>query len=409
MFECALKIHRLFHKMAQGNRAIGSSLPGGLSLVQNQMLVELDADKQRTLRDLEGLLKLDQSSISRLASGLERDGFLKRIADPQDARRYQLSLTAAGRRIIAATDKMADQKLEELCSALTRPESSELLNYFRKLGDGLDEPRAIPRLEEHPMRSEQRRLARAVGLLSDSYMKSGLAVTHWHLMEEVCSNHQTLHVKALSERIGLAKNSVSTIVAQLQRKQLLKKVPNKQDARSVYVVPTVKGSELFKQLEKKAAQLIESALIKFSATEAQRFCDLLKRFVLAGDKVWVELIEGGKFCYARTAKDRAVARKFLVLSGVRVRDALFLPEVLFGQNQINVLFKLNDEIKAAFQFEQSKASMRLTCAGWRKSIEAHIVELVIRAAEFVNMGPLEIDYPPLAAFITEVQPTKLAV
>ncbi len=365
MYQFALKIHRLFHKMAQGNRAIGNALPGGLSLVQEQLLVELDADKERSLRDLEALLKLDQSSISRIAAGLEERGFIRRLSDPNDGRRYILQLTAAARNVISAIDRFADNRLKLLCSALSSQELRDLKRYFEMLGDGLGEPRGIPRASEHPIRVEQRRLARAVGLLSDSYMQSGLAVSTWHLLSEICSSREALHIKSISERLGLAKNSISTLVAVLEKKGIVTKELNSEDARSVYVVATAKGQELFAGLERKAAQLIELALAKFSHEEAQRFCDLLRNFVQAGDSSLSELLAKGEFDYASTERERAAARSFLVLEGVRTTDAIYLPEKLFAKDQVNVIFTLKNEFKAVFHFEKKGTRFYITCAGWQ--------------------------------------------
>lgn len=406
MYEQALKIHRLFHKMAQANRAIGNSLPGGLSLAQNQLLVELDADKDRSLRDLEHLLKLDQSSISRLSAGLETRGLIKRTPDPEDGRRYRLELTAAGRNSISATDRFADKRLEEFCSALSADEARRLGKYFKLLGDGMGESSGIPRPHEHPLRAEQRRLARAVGLLSDSYMQSGLAVSYWYLLSEVCTNRDSLDIKSLSERLGLAKNSVSTLVSVLQRKGFIQKRSSESDARSVFVTATNKGRQLFQELEEKAAQLIESGLKSFSKAEANELAELLRRFVSAGDRSLAQLLLDGKFSLARSVSERAKARSFLVLEGLRSEDSLYLPDTLFGEQYTNIIFSVKNGIKAAFQFERLSSRWRLTCAGWLKSLEQHLPELLLQAANFAQIEKFEIDYPPLARFADDIHLPK---
>jgi DNA-binding MarR family transcriptional regulator len=68
-----------------------------LSLSQAFTLHELDTDPPLSQRDLAERLRLEKSSVSRLAAELERKGFLVRERDPDNHRQYRLRLTEQGR------------------------------------------------------------------------------------------------------------------------------------------------------------------------------------------------------------------------------------------------------------------------------------------------------------------------
>src|SRR4051794_29414513 len=68
-----------------------------LSLSQAFTLHELDTDPPLSQRDLAERLRLEKSSVSRLAAELERKGLLERERDPDNHRQYRLRLTEQGR------------------------------------------------------------------------------------------------------------------------------------------------------------------------------------------------------------------------------------------------------------------------------------------------------------------------
>ncbi len=70
-----------------------------VSLSQAFALHELDTDTPLSQRDLAERLRLEKSSVSRLAAELERRGLLVRERDPHDQRLYRLRLTDEGRAI----------------------------------------------------------------------------------------------------------------------------------------------------------------------------------------------------------------------------------------------------------------------------------------------------------------------
>jgi DNA-binding MarR family transcriptional regulator len=68
-----------------------------VSLSQAFALHELDTATPLSQRDLAERLRLEKSSVSRLAAEMERKGLLVRERDPNNHRQYRLRLTDLGR------------------------------------------------------------------------------------------------------------------------------------------------------------------------------------------------------------------------------------------------------------------------------------------------------------------------
>jgi DNA-binding MarR family transcriptional regulator len=107
----------------------------GLALRELMFLMQLDQSPANRLRrvDLAGRLNVSQSTVTRLALPLEKVGFVKREADPRDARVGYVVLTKAGRqRVVDARatleiqakaifrDRWTDKEIATLASLLGR-------------------------------------------------------------------------------------------------------------------------------------------------------------------------------------------------------------------------------------------------------------------------------------------------
>jgi len=107
----------------------------GLSLREFMFLLQIDQAPANRLRrvDLAERLNVSQSTVTRMALPLEKLGFVRREADPRDARVGYVALTRAGRQRVAdarATlersaagifrDRWSDKEIATLSSLLER-------------------------------------------------------------------------------------------------------------------------------------------------------------------------------------------------------------------------------------------------------------------------------------------------
>ncbi len=66
--------------------------------------------------------------MTRLIDGLQRDGFVRRTVDAQDARVARVTATAKGRSTLRAARERRVSAIEVLLQTLTRPQLTTLAN-----------------------------------------------------------------------------------------------------------------------------------------------------------------------------------------------------------------------------------------------------------------------------------------
>lgn len=98
----------------------------GVSKAAYGMLAVIDEFGPSSQADLGRRLEMDRRSTSEEAVGLERAGYVIRGPDPTDVRRNRLEITAAGRTVLAELERSFTRMQDELLSALSAGEQSEL-------------------------------------------------------------------------------------------------------------------------------------------------------------------------------------------------------------------------------------------------------------------------------------------
>lgn len=85
-----------------------------------------------TAQDVSRLTGRPRNSISRAVNRMLREGHIKRVPDPEDARQAQLSITASGRRLHKSISTDMTAKQEAVLSGLTSKERETLAMLLRK-------------------------------------------------------------------------------------------------------------------------------------------------------------------------------------------------------------------------------------------------------------------------------------
>jgi DNA-binding MarR family transcriptional regulator len=109
--------------------------PAGLTITQFGLLSHLNAYGDMTIGELATRMVMDATTLTRLLRPLERDGYIAIVANPDDRRRRDITLTAAGK---AATRKAAPlwkEAQDELQGILG---SADFLVLQKALGVSLD-------------------------------------------------------------------------------------------------------------------------------------------------------------------------------------------------------------------------------------------------------------------------------
>lgn len=109
-------------------------IPGlPVSMSQAFALHEIDTDPPLSQRDLACRLRLEKSSVSRLAAEMERKGLLVRDRDPANRRLYRLRLTDKGRALHVRMAASFHEQYVRWVSTMTKAERESLLTGLAAL------------------------------------------------------------------------------------------------------------------------------------------------------------------------------------------------------------------------------------------------------------------------------------
>ena len=128
--DAAHRLHHLFMDLVltAGLLRVEHVMPGhSVSLSQAFALHELDTDTPLSQRDLARRLRLEKSTVSRMAAEMQRKGLLVRERDPANRRLYRLRLTDQGRQLHARLGAAFHQQYERWLTAISDDEVTALL------------------------------------------------------------------------------------------------------------------------------------------------------------------------------------------------------------------------------------------------------------------------------------------
>jgi DNA-binding MarR family transcriptional regulator len=109
--------------------------PYGLHPGHHKVLEELDRTDGATQQEIADRLGVHRGGMVGLVDGLEERGLVERRRHPTDRRAHALHLTAAGRKQLVRTRRMAQQIDTELLDPLDPDERDHLRALLRRVAD----------------------------------------------------------------------------------------------------------------------------------------------------------------------------------------------------------------------------------------------------------------------------------
>ena len=133
-------IRRAFRRLVRLVGQLEPHLHAGLnvSLSEVMALGELSEVEGLSQHELAQLLGLEKSTVSRLAAGLERRGWVSRPRDPANRRYFQLKLTDSGRASAERIGRDCRRHHQRILAGMTGEEQRSLLTGLAALSRVLD-------------------------------------------------------------------------------------------------------------------------------------------------------------------------------------------------------------------------------------------------------------------------------
>ena len=135
--DCGLLLKQI-HDELQKN-ANNVLRPQNMTIAQLDALVELDRapEGQRSLKELEQLLHVAQSTMAGIISRLEQKGFAEGFEDDADRRVKLVRITPAGTKCVHAALHHRAEADEKILSGLTETEREIFCTLLKKVRDSL--------------------------------------------------------------------------------------------------------------------------------------------------------------------------------------------------------------------------------------------------------------------------------
>ncbi len=119
----------------------------GVTLSQCHTLLELEKQKQTSLKALTQSLDLDKSTLSRVIDGLANLGLVSREINPGDRRFMNVALTPNGRQVADNLNRFSDTYYTEIFKHITADKHEQLTESFVLLAEAMRSVRKETHIE----------------------------------------------------------------------------------------------------------------------------------------------------------------------------------------------------------------------------------------------------------------------
>jgi DNA-binding MarR family transcriptional regulator len=139
IYEDALEVNALLKAVGMRHRARASELiaPLGLSIGQEQMLLELDRSGPSSQAQLAAAASCEPPTVTIAVRKLEAAGLITRAPSATDARALRVELTAEGRSLMTRLRSVWCELAEEATASMTADERAYLLDIVGRVSANL--------------------------------------------------------------------------------------------------------------------------------------------------------------------------------------------------------------------------------------------------------------------------------
>jgi len=236
-----------------------------LNLAESHLLSFVRYSSANTLTKLAEAMSLDKSSVSRSLHALERKKMLVLKPDSHDSRKRYISLTKKGERLLSKDLDWRSETTASFQAFLSESEREDLYSCFKMIADGVSVGPIVLIPDELALRTIQRRLSRAFGLLTDNVLDSGITAVALQilLVLQRSAEHFTiiwhssfLTFQELNQEISVPASTLQRNLKELTKKGLVRAHLFKGDRKRPSYMNTQKAEQLFTTLNQRLASYV---------------------------------------------------------------------------------------------------------------------------------------------------------
>lgn len=109
-----------------------------ISLVQSQIIYEIDRQKQASMQEIASSLGLELSRFSHQIQTLIKRDLVEKTASAADKRVFVLSLTTLGKFVATAIEQRIQEQLKQITSNMTETEKETVIAGLRLLNKNME-------------------------------------------------------------------------------------------------------------------------------------------------------------------------------------------------------------------------------------------------------------------------------
>lgn len=110
-----------------------------VAVAEAHAMMELARDEPLLQKDLAARLRLEKSTVSRLAGAMEKRGWVERVKCPQDGRALELRLTGAGRKVAADISEARQAKFLRIFEEIPEQKRAAVIETLNVLEEAMHE------------------------------------------------------------------------------------------------------------------------------------------------------------------------------------------------------------------------------------------------------------------------------
>ena len=249
----------------------------GLSIAEGLLLHILQAEKDKSVKQLAELLALDRSWVSRLVSQLEARKFVTSQEGPEDKRSKIVLISSKGREALIALNGFRFQVMQRATLDLQPAQQSEFAVLLRKVADSLKAHRFIVTPQSHPIDAELARLSWVIGVMGENFLESGMGVAQFHIYETIANAQNSMMLASdVNDLLPFDMSTITRSIVNFEKQGLFIRKTAEHDRRSAYVSLSKKGEESWKTYQKNAVEIFKPSADALSAKELEKLLGLFE-------------------------------------------------------------------------------------------------------------------------------------
>lgn len=253
---------------------------GAITTIQYACLMVIDDDPMLDQQSLGARASLDKATTADVVRRMVRSGLIGRAGSVEDRRRRLLTLTRHGRDVLRQQRPAVLRVQTGLLSPLQPPERVELVDLLTRLAGPIETADDIPLAGATTLYTAPGHLIRRAQQRHESIWASTVpsAVTSVQYGVLLCIHGSPLLSQiAVGSMTSLDKSSIADVVARLERRGLISRVPDSLDGRRHLIDLTQEGASVVETLGPDVLKVQALLFEPLSRSERTSFIRLMKQ------------------------------------------------------------------------------------------------------------------------------------